>query len=240
MRARPRGSAYRKTRSGMSEIVVACVNVGTKYPVEYVRRLRRMVARHLPIPHRFICLTDRVFGHEPGIGCQLIGQFGLPGWWSKMCLFRPEWREGKTVIYLDLDTVIIGDMTPLTGLTDEFHICANFTKAAGHPDWPCRYGSCVMVVPEGKVPDLWKIFWEDRRELMANCAQYGDQLAIEALEPNAKLLQDHLPERFFMGRRELMSHKVNQPSGTSMIVFAGPMKPHNCGIKWVHDAWTGK
>ena len=40
-------------------MIVACVRTGKRYGVEYVARLKAGVARHLTMPHRFMCLTDR-------------------------------------------------------------------------------------------------------------------------------------------------------------------------------------
>ena len=38
--------------------IVACVQTGSKYGPADVFRLQSMVAKHLPIPHRFVILTD--------------------------------------------------------------------------------------------------------------------------------------------------------------------------------------
>ena len=90
-------------------MIVACVRTGQKYGIEYVTRLRSMVARHLPQPHRFVCFTD--YPNELPIDMETLPVSpNLPGWWAKFHVFEPTWRAGEHVVYLDLDTIIIGDI----------------------------------------------------------------------------------------------------------------------------------
>ena len=93
----------------MIDLNVVCVyRPGGAYTAEYVRRLRSAVARNLRTNHRFICLTDRRDpSHIPGHLDLLHPEW--PGWWSKIEAFR---IVGPT-IYLDLDTVIVGDLGAL-------------------------------------------------------------------------------------------------------------------------------
>ena len=99
-------------------MIVACVRNGTKYGTDYVYRLRAMVERHLKVPHWFVCLTDRP-DELPDVVTVDIKRHGLPGWFAKMALFEPTWRNGQRVIYFDLDTVICGDLKPLAALAVE-------------------------------------------------------------------------------------------------------------------------
>src|SRR3546814_6635115 len=70
--------------------------------------------------------------------------------WGKMALFSTALRGAGRWVYLDLDTVVAGDLAPLAGWdAGPFGLCANFTRLAGHSAWPCRYGSCVMSLAEG-------------------------------------------------------------------------------------------
>ena len=216
-------------------ITIACVWTGNKYPVHYVERLRSMVARHCPLPFRFICLTD----HEEEInGVEMIdiSRTELKRWWAKMCLLSPEIRGEGDCIYFDLDTVICGSLSPLLGaFAHDFSTCANFTVRAGHTNWPCLYGSCVMTLRDGWGGLYWDQFWNDRESTIAECGKYGDQKAIELLYPYAALLQDILPQGVFLGRREIENHLLAKPEGCSIIVFAGRHSPENCGVKWIEE-----
>jgi len=216
----------------MGEITVSCVWQGDKYPRHYVDRLRNMVARHLPVPHRFVCFSDRPDAYWPGIDTLLTDKLDLPGWWGKMCAFLPLWPGRR--LYFDLDTVIAGDLSPLAEWDGGFGICGNFTRAAGNAAYPCRYGSCVMTFPNRWGMDVWRAFREQQPELMERCERYGDQQAIEALVPEATLLQDVMPPGYFLGYRDLTERR---PDGCAVVVFAGSHKPDNCAVPWIHEAW---
>jgi len=90
-------------------ITVACVyktDLGSRFWPSDVAALRDGIERHLTIPHRFLCLTDdevRVMGF--GIATIPL-VYNLQGWWSKMELFA---LPGP-VLYIDLDTVILGSL----------------------------------------------------------------------------------------------------------------------------------
>lgn len=214
-------------------ITVACVWVGNKYPVEYVEKLARMVARHLSRPHRFVCLTDND-AVVAGVEFVNIAELGLREWWAKMALFSPEIRGAGRCVYLDLDTVIVGSIDPLADYSGEFAICENFTRLAGNKGWPCAYGSCVMVLPDGWGADLFERFMRNRNNYIATCPR-GDQQAIEKLHPNAVYLQAVLPAGFFVNRREFTDEI---PKGAALMIFAGKKKPHTERHKWIGEAWV--
>jgi hypothetical protein len=211
-------------------ITVACVRTGTAYQIEYVAKLRDMVERHLPMPHRFICLTDQPDKLE---GVEMIPVMGLPGWWAKMALFSQAVRGPGKCLYFDLDTVIIDDLTPLAEVDAPFATCANFTRAV-NPSYPCRYGSCIMVIADGFGSDIWAAFMAEKNRF-TNCYNYGDQQAIEALYDDAVLLQDVLPEGYLVGRREFTDER---PEGAAVMIFAGKHKPHNTPHQWLMEAWS--
>lgn len=95
-------------------LTVACVLwVGTfhdrRYSPAWVTRLRDMVARWLPVPHRFVCLSNVPV---PGVETQPLTT-DRPGWWAKLEVFNQAQALGGRVLYLDLDVFITGDLTPL-------------------------------------------------------------------------------------------------------------------------------
>ena len=216
-------------------MIVASVWTGKKYEMVYVRKLYSMVTKHLPQVFRAVCLTDH---DEVPLGVERvdISRHHLPQWWGKMALFDPVWRQDETVLYLDLDTVIVGSLTVLANVRD-FAICESFVLAGGHPNWPCRYGSCVMVLGPKTPTDVFTRFMGNRSSLVQQAGQYGDQKVIEILVPDATLLQHELPTGFFMDRRELLLHKKVKPQATSVVAFAGPLRPANCDIPWIQEAW---
>lgn len=109
----------REFLGGPEEITVGCSwDGGDYYPAEYVNRLRASVARNTTIPFDFVLYAgDRV---TPELRAQLdptirIVDIGLPYWWSGMHFWRPDPPGVRTssVLYLDLDQVITGDLDPV-------------------------------------------------------------------------------------------------------------------------------
>lgn len=214
-------------------MIVACVRTGDKYPVEYVYKLRDMVARHLKASHSFVCLTDNPKA-LPDIKCVLVDK-GLPGWWAKMQLFSTQWRQGQKVVYFDLDMVICNNIAKLAELEVDLAVCGSFTRAAGNKNWPCIYGSCCMVLGADLDVYIWEIFCRNKVALMAAAGNYGDQMALQHIRPDATILQDVLPKGFFLGYRNLTHYN---PEECSVVVFAGANKPHNCNEQWIAKEWA--
>jgi hypothetical protein len=92
---------------------VLCVRRGNKYGDEWVTRLRGMVARHLPIAHEFICLTETPID---GVICVPFVT-DLPGYWAKIELFNPGRFDGDS-LYLDLDVVVTASLEKLVRCLD--------------------------------------------------------------------------------------------------------------------------
>ena len=87
-------------------ITFVCVlKSGGIYTAEWVRKLSRGVAEHYDAHHRFVCLSD------VPVPCERIQlATGSQGWWAKAEAFR---HDLGPVVYIDLDSIIVGDLTPL-------------------------------------------------------------------------------------------------------------------------------
>ncbi len=106
-------------------LTVACMKWGTLYGPEYVNRLFAGVARHLPQPFRFVCFTDDAQGLDAAIDIRPLPDTGAIATrdtrWRKLALFRddlPDWQG--TVLFLDLDVVIVSDLTPFIDTPGDF------------------------------------------------------------------------------------------------------------------------
>jgi len=87
-------------------ITVACVYWGNKFPVEYVHNLKSMVERNTTVKNRFVCLSDKPVD---GVETRILKP-GYDGWWNKLQLFDLGAALGERVVYLDLDTLITGNI----------------------------------------------------------------------------------------------------------------------------------
>lgn len=104
----------------------------SQFTAEHVNILARMVARNYSRPHRFVCITDDADGIDPDIGIvPLWEEFGdipsphgraNPSCYRRLKAFSSEMRDilGPRFIWLDLDCVITGDLTPLFDRAEDF------------------------------------------------------------------------------------------------------------------------
>jgi hypothetical protein len=93
----------------------------TRFLPHHVNILRRMVARHLPLPHRFACFAESPRHLENGIlhlplppAPPIEVREGRPNCFRRLWAFSSEASEvGERILSIDLDTVITREITPL-------------------------------------------------------------------------------------------------------------------------------
>lgn len=113
---------------------VICMKWGTAYGPEYVNILAAMVRRHLTLPHRFICYTDDTTGIHPFIETRPIpeiplGSAPLISGWRKLASLAPTLGLDGTVMFLDLDLVIMDNIDCFfTFEPGKFVIIENWTQ----------------------------------------------------------------------------------------------------------------
>ncbi|MHB2169962.1 hypothetical protein [Alsobacter sp. R-9] len=196
-------------------LTVACVlRSGGEYLPHHVVRLREGVRRWLEQPFRFVCLADTPI---PEVNCVLL-RHDWPRWWAKLELFRPGVLSGR-VLYLDLDTDIVG---PLDDLVDghRFTVLRNFWTETG-----TRIGSGLMAWNCDLSP-LYETFRGHARDFM-NLPQtpdnLGDQGFIQRHSPvPMDRWQDRFPGRVVSFRRHCTR---GVPPGASIVCYGGPVRP---------------
>lgn len=129
------------------------------YTPEDVSLLRNQVARNLSRPHEFVCVTDRPKEIEAGIRTiPLDKRLHIPGGrYAKMAIFAPDAGKkiGRRILMLDLDTVIVGDITPLVERPEPLVLWRN-------PNFGLKrrafYNTSIMLVTAGARTDLYEKF----------------------------------------------------------------------------------
>jgi hypothetical protein len=140
----------------------------------WAQKLANQCRRYAP-KHRFVCLSDIMFKCDFDI-VPLVE--GWPGWWSKIECFRPNLFTGP-VVYFDLDTLIVGDLTDLCSYQGKFACLRDFYRSYG-------LGSGVMAWnPCDETDEIFEQYAENPRDIPG-----GDQAWIERVFPKADRLQD--------------------------------------------------
>lgn len=152
-------------------ITVLCVKFGNGYGVEYVEKLRNMVARHLTIPYEFVCLTDdsRPVQNVRSI-VQPTGRYKKM-WWHKIHMFDPSLDLKPRVLYFDLDVVIHKNIDRLAeGGQQDFFGIRDFNRKF-HRSWK-NLNSSVMSWSHGSQSDIYERFQKNPQEAQR---LHGDQ-----------------------------------------------------------------
>ena len=212
-------------------LTVACVKWGDKYGPAYVTKLQSMCKRHLP-KHRFVCFTENPV---EGVDCHPLPS-GLPGWWSKVALFKPSLFTGD-VLYFDLDVVITGNLTEMVEecRTDLGTLWApdDFSYSLVNPKRGLDQHTLRLLGGHGTInssvmfwhgdycADIWKRFSPSVMDVL-----HGDQNWIT---------QVMYPDIQFIGKEWVSSYKYGGPGVVK--VFHGDPKPAAVKEAWVAKHW---
>lgn len=182
-------------------ITVACVlRSGGAYTPEYVQRLKDGVDRHLT-GHRFVCLSD------VDVPCDRMPlERKWPGWWAKVELLKLTGR----VLYLDLDTVIVGDLTEIAEHPHRFTMLSDFYRphlpASGVMAWDGDYSHIFRGYGHGQ-----------------KYGGHGDQGYIGG-SVEADRFQDLFPGQI-VSRKQRAKRNPNE----RIVCFHGQPRPHEVG-----------
>lgn len=211
-------------------MIVACVlRSGGDYTPQYVRALASQLRR--PIT----CLTDyppERFGNAVDITLEPLER-GWPGWWSKLELFRPG-LFNDTVLYLDLDTFIVGDITKLL----RFDPGPNLYMLHDVGYRELRAQSGVMCWrPSTWLDELYYGFVADgKRERLRYtdaCEGDGDYIS-DRCWSRVSLLQDTFNDWFVSYKWQA---KDAVPPGARVVCFHGRPRPHAVTEGWALHHW---
>lgn len=155
---------------------------GKPYSVMDVDRVARQVHRNLRIPHRFVCFTDHPFAPctaaSGGVPVDLrriwpcpVGDRGRPEQgqcWRRLRAFSPDMLPilGPRFVSIDLDCVVVGDLTPLFNQPDADLVMWANQAAPGTP-----YNGSMWLHRTGSLPIIWQSF--DPATSPQTCIEHG-------------------------------------------------------------------
>jgi hypothetical protein len=229
-------------RPGSGVLTVVTVQAGRRYPDLYVDRLRAMVARHLPVPHRLVCWTDEIRPgrFHPAIEVRDLSSWGLAGFFNKLRLFDPDVGGADPFLFLDLTMVVRKSLVPLIeqGRSSEASLIAV-------QDWnyPIVNSSVMWLRPDANTRAVWDA-WTRGERFHGHIP--GDQNFIDAVfksySPDALAFWPAPMVASYKALRKIARRApgvaLRSLESAVILKFHGHPKPHEVLNPWSHPAST--
>jgi hypothetical protein len=218
------------------------------YTAEHVNRLKRMVDRHLSIPHQFTCIADDPAGLAPDIRFvpideELLRKAGRR--YPKLMIFRPDAADwlGDRILLLDLDTLIVGSLDPLVDRDEDF-------VAWEDPKWGRRAGvgkfnSSMVLLRAGSHPEVWTSFQSASSHQIAGAdPSFSDQAWIWQVlgedhpvwtrKDGVLSFKRHLMRRNPFTLKRDIRRSTALPAGARVVFFHGGIDPDRAEFQRDH------
>lgn len=205
---------------------------GGAFDKEYVLNLRRGVKQNLDMEHRFICLTDTVKRRRKDKNNEIQWEplkYDFPKWYSKAEIFRPDLEKFGPFLFIDLSSVIVGDLTDLATYEGEVCVTRDF--------WYDGPSQSVLYFEPGSLRHVWDRFISQPEYWIAEGDKmeppnFRDQILMSHLE--LPYWQDEMPGQVV----SFKTHCANGiPENARIVKFHGKPRPHDFKEGWVKTIW---
>lgn len=214
-----------------------------KFDTEMVVRLADQIRKNLHVPHEIVVVTDRPADAFPSWmrHVDLVEHFGdmreMGGCWLRLKAFKPGMSDvlGKRVAWLDLDSVVTGDVTPIF---DRPEPCVLYKSdsVSGQP-WN---GSLILFSPDDPANQrVWGEFDPKTCHAITREQKFRgtDQSWLAHIygwgAPHWSWKDGVFYYNLGVGRR--------LPESARLIVFPGRNKPSDPGVRlrspWLRELW---
>jgi hypothetical protein len=234
---------------------IVCLKWGTLYGPDYVNKLFCAVRRNITIPFTFHCFTECSQDIHPNVVIHNLPHT-LPGvgWWQKLYLFSEDAPLEGRVLYIDLDTLITGNIDEIVLYNKGFICLRDLFLARMNPKYKDKFGfakdavgSGVLSWEAGKHTQIWKTFIKNPQKAIKSLQPHGDQKWIQKVEPDRTYWQDILPGQIVSFKVHCRQHL---PKNARVVCYHGkPSIPESINTttnvqgyripptKWVKDYW---
>jgi hypothetical protein len=224
------------------------------YGKEYVQKLYNGLVRHVREPWALTLLTDTPAFRPECHNCQrqtrvvpLIGPGA--GWWAKLEMFRPDVMMERN-LYLDLDNVVGGDLSPITSLP--FVLETDDPKIGEVvPIWMLddlvsnRFanGSTILFTQHDALAALWDEYLRNPKGVEKEFSEWpnaSDQAYIANRVRRAGFhipyMQDYLPKGMILNSRVELEKGADW-SNTALVYGSWDPKPHQSSHPYYARNW---
>ena len=230
---------------------VVCVNWGTKYGVEYTRRLYNMVKRNTTKEFKFYVLTDVVDRYSKYDNINAIElDTDLVGWWNKLLLFKDGVLPKAEYLYLDLDVVLVDNIDFLFDHAG-FGITRDFIRPTDGLLPGPEFNSSVLRFNNTTTNGIWlhyinnKKLWHDYQKQIHF---FGDQNVISHyVNAYPSFLNVFPDERIWSYKKGVKrgAHAGDRsryfgdtiPQDGAVCIFHGDPSPAEVQTDWVRENW---
>ena len=207
-------------------LTVSCVlRSGGMYDAEWVRKLRDGVARNITVPYKFVCISD------VDVPCKRINlDVDWPAWWAKLFLFKPGIVKGPT-LYLDLDTVCVGNMDDLSDMEQDFAMLHNFHDSNVVASGVMWLRSAPHEIYNKFAQKPWD--WIEYYQQFRKGNHVGDQAFIaDTLHKDVKFIENTRIKSYKKHCRNGL------PADASIVCFHGIPRPSEIRDAWMSEHWN--
>lgn len=223
----------------MSNTIVACVlkTGGLVYDNGYVNALANAIKKNTTLPYEFVCLTDSTDSFDESVHKVIPLRHALPGWWSKMELFNQPHFRGKTIVFIDLDTVIVGNIDFLIDHHSTIFMALNDFYTLSN------LGSGLMVFRGEAFNHIYAEFMRRPIHNIRNIPT-GDQTFIESIiGPHGfARIQSEFPNKVVSFKKHCRYGNdftnLFLPEDARVVCFHGVPKPHNITHPIIANNWS--
>lgn len=213
---------------------------------EHVNTLRNMVKRNLTIPHEFICITDDPTGIDPDIRlvklwdnpCPNYGDDGKPNCYYRLKAFSSEMKDiiGSKFLWLDLDTVILSDITPIVTTDVDFGIWKP-------DDGRMVCNGSIVLHKVGTREYIWNNFNPKIVDPVYGIRHISDMRGSDQAIIGLNLCKDDKiftkKEGIYMFRTDIKDKLKTPPKDAKIVFFAGLLNPFDNEVQkkhpWIKD-----
>lgn len=197
---------------------------GPTYTPSWVWALKRQLNEHAPEGWEFRVLSDLPLNHW-----RIPLRHDWPGWWSKVELFRPgSFPEGHLVLYVDLDTLIVGSLEPFASYAGELATLSDFYR-------PRIIASGVMLFRPGeRTARIYDAFRRDAERIMAAHRSRSDFWYAKVMGTPDRIQQ--LYPRSVVSLKE--DTRGGPPEGAAIVCGHGKPRLSDPAAGWAHRRWA--
>lgn len=217
------------------------------YQPDHVNTLRRVLARHMTVPFRFICVADCADGFDAEVEVHItpeearaIGELRSPEGGRFPSCYRRLWNFsegakafGERILCIDIDLVPTKCWGPIVSRTEDF------VGWRPYRDWghKLRFGGGIYLLKTGTRTQVWDRFKgpDSVREARTAGFRGSDQAWISYMlggrEPYYGKDVGIYSIRDMKGREHVL------PPNARLVQFNGPTKPWRSTLNWVKEQW---